>query len=135
MSAEDRAIFDELVMESTEYEFDTFKEAVEKGKEEAEAHGAIFVYPDTNEFREKCQPLLDSIANQSDMTKDIYNKVEAHHTVGAHSICARKDCAIGKQARADIESAPTITRKYATPRGGQRTARPTGVVAAGWPVP
>ena len=37
----------------------------------------IFVYPDTNEFREKCQPLLDSIANQSDMTKDIYNKVEA----------------------------------------------------------
>jgi tripartite ATP-independent transporter DctP family solute receptor len=77
MSAEDRAIFNELVMESTEYEFDTFKEAVEKGKEEAEAHGAIFVYPDTNEFREKCQPLLDSIANQSDMTKDIYNKVEA----------------------------------------------------------
>ena len=47
------------------------------GKKEAEEHGAIFVYPDTNEFREKCQPLLDSIANQSDMTKDIYNKVEA----------------------------------------------------------
>ena len=77
MSEEDRAIFDKLVMESTEYEFDTFKEAVEAGKKEAEEHGAIFVYPDTNEFREKCQPLLDSIANQSDMTKDIYNKVEA----------------------------------------------------------
>ena len=77
LSAEDRKIFDQLVMESTDYEFDTFKDAVEKGKEEAEAHGAIFVYPDTNEFREKCQPLLDSIANQSDMTKDIYNKVEA----------------------------------------------------------
>ena len=77
MSEEDRAIFDKLVMESTEYEFDTFKEAVEAGKKEAEEHGAIFAYPDTNEFREKCQPLLDSIANQSDMTKDIYNKVEA----------------------------------------------------------
>ncbi len=77
MSEEDRAIFDKLVMESTEYEFDTFKEAVEAGKKEAEEHGAIFVYPDTNEFREKCQPLLDSIANQSDMTKNIYNKVEA----------------------------------------------------------
>ena len=77
LSAEDRKIFDQLVMESTDYEFDTFKDAVEKGREEAEAHGAIFVYPDTNEFREKCQPLLDSIANQSDMTKDIYNKVEA----------------------------------------------------------
>lgn len=37
-------------MESTEYEFDTFKEAVEAGKKEAEEHGAIFVYPDTNEF-------------------------------------------------------------------------------------
>ena len=77
LSEADRKIFDQLVMESTDYEFDTFKDAVEKGKEEAEAHGAIFVYPDTNEFREKCQPLLDSIANQSDMTKDIYNKVEA----------------------------------------------------------
>ena len=77
MSEEDRAIFDELVLESTQYEFDTFKEAVEEGKKEAEENGAIFVYPDTNEFREKCQPLLDSIANQSDMTKDIYNKVEA----------------------------------------------------------
>ena len=32
MSEEDRAIFDKLVMESTEYEFDTFKEAVEAGK-------------------------------------------------------------------------------------------------------
>ena len=33
-------------------------------KKDAEANGAIFVYPDTELFREKCQPLLDSIASQ-----------------------------------------------------------------------
>lgn len=58
MTEEDRAIFDKLVMESTEYEFDTFKEAVEAGKKEAEEHGAIFVYPDTNEFRENASHYL-----------------------------------------------------------------------------
>lgn len=77
MSDEDRAIFDQLVLDSTNYEFDAFKESVEEGKKEAEEHGAKFVYPDVSKFRELCQPLLDSIANQSDVTKDIYNKVEA----------------------------------------------------------
>ncbi len=77
MSAEDRAIFDKLVLDSTNYEFDAFKESVEQGKKDAEAHGAKFVYPDVEAFREKCMPLLQSIADQSDVTKDIYNKVEA----------------------------------------------------------
>lgn len=77
MSAEDRAIFDKLVLDSTNYEFDAFKESVEQGKKDAEAHGAKFVYPDIEAFREKCMPLLQSIADQSDVTKDIYNKVEA----------------------------------------------------------
>lgn len=77
MSQEDRAIFDELVLESTNYEFDAFKESVAQGKKDAEAQGAQFVYPDVDAFREKCMPLLESIANQSDVTKTIYDRVEA----------------------------------------------------------
>ena len=77
MSTEDREIFDKLVLDSTNYEFDTFKESVAQAKKDAEAHGAKFVYPDVEAFREKCKPLLASIANQSEVTKDIYNKVEA----------------------------------------------------------
>lgn len=77
MSAEDKAIFDELVLESSNYEFDEFKLSVEEGKKEAEANGAQFVYPDVEAFREKCMPLIESIANQSDVTKTIYNNVEA----------------------------------------------------------
>ena len=77
LSEEDRRIFDELVLDSTNYEFDAFKESVAQGKKDAEEHGAQFVYPDVEAFREKCMPLLESIANQSDVTKDIYDKVEA----------------------------------------------------------
>ncbi len=77
LSEEDRQIFDELVLDSTNYEFDAFKESVAQGKKDAEEHGAQFVYPDVEAFREKCMPLLESIANQSDVTKNIYDKVEA----------------------------------------------------------
>lgn len=77
LSEEDRQIFDGLVLDSTNYEFDAFKESVAQGKKDAEEHGAQFVYPDVEAFREKCMPLLESIANQSDVTKDIYDKVEA----------------------------------------------------------
>ena len=77
MSESDREIFNQLVLDSTNYEFDAFAKSVQEGKEEAEAHGAIFVYPDVSAFREKCMPLLENIANQSEMTKTIYDKVEA----------------------------------------------------------
>ena len=77
MSEEDREIFDKLVVDSTNYEFDAFKESVEEGKKEAEEHGAQFVYPDVEAFREKCMPLIEKIANQSDVTKGIYEAVEA----------------------------------------------------------
>lgn len=76
MSQEDKAIFDELVLDSTNYEFDAFKESVAQAKKDAEAHGAKFVYPDVEAFREKCKPLLESIANRSEVTNEIYKKVE-----------------------------------------------------------
>ena len=77
MSAADKEIFDKLVADSTDYEFDAFAESVQEAKKDAEANGAIFVYPDTELFREKCQPLLDSISGQSEVTKKIYDKVQA----------------------------------------------------------
>ena len=43
----------------------------------AEEAGTQFCYPDTNELRERCMPLLNKIANQSDMTKQIYDAVVA----------------------------------------------------------
>lgn len=77
MSEEDRAIFDELVKESTETEFDAFAESVEQAKKDAEAAGAQFCYPDVEEFRELCSPLLERIAGQSEVTQKIYDEVVA----------------------------------------------------------
>ena len=37
--------------------------------------GTQFCYPDTSELRERCMPLLNRIANQSDVTKQIYDAV------------------------------------------------------------
>ena len=77
MSEEDRAIFDQLIKESTEEEFSTFKADIEVAKKDAEAAGTQFCYPDTNELRERCMPLLNRIANQSEVTKKIYDAVVA----------------------------------------------------------
>ena len=77
LSDADKAIFDQLVDDSTDYEFTAFKKSVQEAKAEAEEHGAIFIYPDIILFREKCQPLLDSISSQSEVTKNIYDKVES----------------------------------------------------------
>lgn len=77
LSDADKAVFDKLVDDSTDYEFTAFKKSVQEAKTEAEEHGAIFIYPDISLFREKCQPLLDSISSQSEVTKNIYDKVES----------------------------------------------------------
>ena len=63
--------------ESTEEEFSTFKADIEVAKKDAEEAGAQFCYPDTNELRERCMPLLNRIANQSEVTKKIYDEVVA----------------------------------------------------------
>lgn len=75
MSESDRAIFDQLVADSTEYEFTTFKERIEQAKAEVAEHGTQFCYPDVEEVRTLCQPLLSRISNQSEMTKKIYNDI------------------------------------------------------------
>ena len=75
MIESDRAIFDQLVADSTEYEFTTFKERIEQAKAEVAEHGTQFCYPDVEEFRTLCQPLLSRISNQSEVTKKIYNDI------------------------------------------------------------
>lgn len=77
MSEEDREIFDKLVMESTETEFSTFGDKIEEAKEQITEMGTQFCYPDVEEFRTLCEPLLSRIADQSDVTKKIYNDIIA----------------------------------------------------------
>ncbi len=75
MSSEDRAIFDKLIDESTEYEFDNFRERIAEAKETITEYGTQFCYPDVEEFRTLCQPLITKIANQSEITKQIYDDI------------------------------------------------------------
>ncbi|MDO4268044.1 MAG: TRAP transporter substrate-binding protein [Eubacteriales bacterium] len=75
LSPEDREIFDQLIKESTEEEFTTFKQDIEKAKQDAAEAGTQFCYPDTDELRERCMPLLDRITGQSEVTKKIYEGV------------------------------------------------------------
>lgn len=77
MTPEDKEIFDQLVLESTKTEFDTFRDKIEEAKQIITEKGTKFCYPDVEEFRTLCQPLLDRISNQSDVTKKIYNNIIA----------------------------------------------------------
>lgn len=77
LSPEDRKIFDRLVKESAAFEFAAFRESVAQAKIDAEANGTTFCYPDTEELRQRCEPLLERIAGQSEVTKGIYDAVNA----------------------------------------------------------
>ena len=77
MSAEDRAIFDELVMESTEYDLTHLRKLLKKvRKKQKHTEQYLYIQILTNSERNASHYLTVSL-NQSDMTKDIYNKVEA----------------------------------------------------------
>lgn len=77
MSEEDREIFDQLVLESTQTEFASFREKVAEAHDIITEKGTQFCYPDVEEFRELCAPLMDSVRNQSDVTKEIYDTIVA----------------------------------------------------------
>lgn len=77
LSKEDRDIFYKLIKKSSAYEFKLFKEDIEEAKKDVTKHGVKFTYPDVNELREKVLPLTEKIANQSEITKEIYNKINA----------------------------------------------------------
>ncbi len=75
MDEETRQIFDKLIKESMEVEFAAWDESIEEAKAVLEEHGVIFVESDIEAFRERCMPLLESIANRSEMTREVYDRV------------------------------------------------------------
>ena len=77
MDEETRAIFDKLMKESMETEFVEWDKGIESAKAELEKHGVTFVESNVKAFQEQCAPLLESIANQSEMTRQIYDGVMA----------------------------------------------------------
>lgn len=77
MSEEDRAIFEQLVLESAKTEFETFREKIEEAKKVITEMGTQFCSPDVEEFRSLCQPLLDDISSQSEVTRKIYDDIVA----------------------------------------------------------
>ena len=50
------------------------QEAIRIAKEEM---GVQFINVDVELFREKCMPLLESISGQSEVTKTIFDRIEA----------------------------------------------------------
>lgn len=77
MDDETRAIFDRLIKESMEVEFAEWDKGIEAAKAVLSEQGVIFVESDIAAFQEQCAPLLESIANRSEMTREVYNKVMA----------------------------------------------------------
>lgn len=75
LSDSDREIFDKLLKESSEYEFELFGKEIQKAKKEVEEFGVEFNYPDVEELRKRVSPLTERIANQSEITKEIYDSV------------------------------------------------------------
>ena len=77
MDEETREIFDRLIKESMETEFEEWDKGIESAKEELEANGVTFVEADVKAFQEQCAPLLESIANRSQMTRQVYDDIMA----------------------------------------------------------
>lgn len=76
MDQSTRALFDQLMEESMLREFELWDISIAEAKAEAEENGAIFTYPDIDAFRRLCQPLLQEVAGQSEVTAEIYEKVQ-----------------------------------------------------------
>lgn len=75
MDAETREIFDKLIKESMETEFEEWDKGIESAKKELEKNGVTFVEADVKAFQEQCAPLLESIADRSEMTRQVYDAV------------------------------------------------------------
>ena len=76
MDEETSTTFGMLLKESMEVEFEAWDQNIEDAKAVLDEHGVTFVEADIEAFRERCMPLLESIANRSDMTREVYDKVQ-----------------------------------------------------------
>lgn len=77
MSPENRKIFDDLMKQTIENEFEVWNENVEVAKKVAVENGAKFIEVDIKPFQERVKPLQEEVANRSEMTKKIYSDVRA----------------------------------------------------------
>ena len=75
MTSENRKIFDSLMKQTIENEFEVWNENVEAAKKIAIENGAKFIAVDIKPFQERVKPLQEEVANSSELTKDIYAKV------------------------------------------------------------
>lgn len=75
MTPENRKIFDDLMKQTIENEFEVWNENVEQAKKVATENGAKFVEVDIKPFQERVKPLQEEVSNISDMTKKIYKDV------------------------------------------------------------
>ncbi|WBW50422.1 TRAP transporter substrate-binding protein [Peptoniphilus equinus] len=75
LNEDDRKIYDELIKESSKYEFELFSQKIEEAKKEIQGSGVTFSYPDVEALRQKVLPLTEKIANQSDTTKKVYESI------------------------------------------------------------
>ena len=75
MSSESRKIFDDLMKQTIENEFEVWNENVEAAKKIAIENGAKFIEVDIKPFQERVKPLQEEVANSSELTKEIYAKV------------------------------------------------------------
>lgn len=77
MTPENRKIFDDLMKQTIENEFEVWNENVETAKKIATDNGAKFIEVDIKPFQERIKPLQEEVANRSEMTKKIYSDVRA----------------------------------------------------------
>lgn len=77
MDPDTRALFDRLMKESMEVEFEEWDKSIQEAKDFLITQGVTFVESDVAAFQEQCAPLLESIANRSEMTREVYDKVMA----------------------------------------------------------
>lgn len=75
MSSENRKIFDDLMKQTIENEFEVWNENVEAAKKIAIENGAKFIEVDIKPFQERVKPLQEEVVNSSELTKEIYAKV------------------------------------------------------------
>lgn len=75
MNSENRKIFDDLMKQTIENEFEVWNENVESAKKIAIENGAKFIDVDIKPFQERVKPLQEEVANSSELTKKIYTQV------------------------------------------------------------
>lgn len=77
MPADVRAIFDKLMVETINNEFDLWDKQIESAKKVAMDKGAKFVEVDIKPFQDNCAPLAEEIVQVSPMAKKVYESVRA----------------------------------------------------------